>query len=107
MMLLLIRGILVAAVAGVGTTAALTVGGSSGANAAVRTATVSRGVVQSTVTASGNVQAPESITVNFPSTGRLTGVYVKAGQHVRRGEVAASLGAADHRPIAVRKLKNA
>ena len=74
---------------GVAAAAALTVGPSSTAKTAPTTTTVNRGVVQSTVTASGNVQSPHSVSINFKSGGRLTAIYVRPGQRVQRGTLLA------------------
>ena len=84
-----LNAILCAAAAGTAAASAATVGRTATASAAVQTTTVQRGVVQSTVTASGNVQAPTSISVNFKSGGRLTAVYVQAGQYAKRGQLLA------------------
>src|SRR5579872_4358437 len=71
-----------------GVFAAISLGapGSSTANAAVQTATVQRGTVQSTTSGTGNLQSPSNLNVNFTTAGVLTGVYVKAGEHVKRGQ---------------------
>jgi RND family efflux transporter MFP subunit len=75
--------LLVGAAAG----AYLTVGSSSSQSAAPRTAQSARGVVLSSVSASGNLQAPSSIAVNFKAAGRLVSVDVMPGQHVAAGQV--------------------
>jgi macrolide-specific efflux system membrane fusion protein len=49
------------------------------------------GVVQSTVTGSGNIQAGSSDDVNFQTSGTLSAVDVKVGQHVNRGQLLATL----------------
>jgi HlyD family secretion protein len=74
-------------VVGAAAGAYLTVGSSSNQSAAPRTAQSARGVVLSSVSASGNLQAPSSIGVNFKAGGRLTSVAVKPGQHVAAGQV--------------------
>ena len=62
-------------------------GTKSAARAQVTTGTVQRGSVLSTVSASGNVQPAQTITLNFTGTGTLVAVNVKPGQHVRKGQV--------------------
>ena len=52
-----------------------------------QTGTVKRGVVLSSVSATGSVAAAKDLTLNFQSSGTLTHVDVKAGQHVTRGDV--------------------
>jgi multidrug efflux pump subunit AcrA (membrane-fusion protein) len=49
------------------------------------------GVVQSTVTGTGNVQAGASDDVNFQTNGTLSAVDVKVGQHVSKGQLLATL----------------
>ena len=61
------------------------------AEAPLRTAPVQRGVVQSTVSASGNVQAAASIDLSFSGSGRLTRIVVKVGQRVKTGQVLAQI----------------
>ena len=52
-----------------------------------QTGTVKRGVVLSSVSATGSVVAAKDLTLNFQSSGTLTHVDVKAGEHVTRGQV--------------------
>jgi multidrug efflux pump subunit AcrA (membrane-fusion protein) len=62
--------------------------GSSAAGAgAQRTATVAVGTVQSSVSASGNVSAANSASVDFGTSGTVTSVKVAAGDHVKAGQV--------------------
>ena len=67
------------------------VGTSSSAAAVQRTVTVSRGTVQSSVTASGNVSVATSSSANFTSSGTLTEVDVTAGDRVKAGQVLAKI----------------
>ncbi len=60
----------------------VSLGGGSATTTSIRTAEVQRGVVQSSVSATGNVQVAGSVTVNFASGGVLTAVYVNVGDHV-------------------------
>ncbi len=53
--------------------------------------TAGQGVVQSTVTGSGNVAAGTDVTVNFNTSGTLQDVYVHSGQHVKAGQLLADL----------------
>ena len=78
---------LAALLVGAGVAAYLVVTGTQAASTAVRTATVSRGVVLSTVSATGALQAASQLDVDFTSSGQLVAVGVKAGQHVRSGQV--------------------
>ena len=53
--------------------------------------TAENGVVQSTVTGTGNIAAGNDVDVNFQTSGTLAEVYVSAGQHVSQGELLATL----------------
>ena len=53
--------------------------------------TAGQGVVQSTVTGSGNVAAGTDVNVNFNTSGTLQDVYVHVGQHVKAGQLLADL----------------
>jgi multidrug efflux pump subunit AcrA (membrane-fusion protein) len=53
--------------------------------------TAEQGVVQSTVTGSGNVAAGTDVSVNFNTSGTLQDVYVHVGQHVNGGQLLADL----------------
>jgi HlyD family secretion protein len=55
-------------------------------------ATVKRGDVMETVSASGTVQAPKQVSLNFSgSGGEITSINVKVGDHVKAGQVLATL----------------
>jgi HlyD family secretion protein len=56
-----------------------------------RTATAKRGVVQSTVSGSGNVQSATELDLGFKTSGTVTHIYVKQGQQVTRGQLLATL----------------
>jgi macrolide-specific efflux system membrane fusion protein len=73
--------------------AALTQIGAPASSARTSTQIVSavKGVVQSTVTGSGNIQAGTSDDVNFQTSGTLSAVDVKVGQHVNKGQLLATL----------------
>jgi multidrug efflux pump subunit AcrA (membrane-fusion protein) len=51
------------------------------------------GVVQNTVSGSGNVEPGVEDEVNFETSGTLTSVRVKVGQHVKKGELLGTLDA--------------
>ncbi len=79
--------------------AVLIVGPASGKQSTqTRTATAARGVVQSTASGSGNLQAANQLDVNFRTSGTVTGIYVSAGEHVHAGEL---LAAIDPKPAEV------
>src|SRR5436309_1075187 len=59
----------------------------SAAPATPRTSPVTRGVVLSSVSASGTVQAATNLSVGFETSGRVTDVAVKPGEHVSKGQV--------------------
>ena len=63
----------------------------SSARTARQVVTAQRGVVQSTVSGSGNVEAGSDVDVNFQTSGTLRRIYVKEGQHVKKGQLLATL----------------
>ncbi|MCW3018105.1 MAG: putative transporter, partial [Solirubrobacterales bacterium] len=72
--------------------AVLLVGPPSSSQANVtRTATVAQGVVQSTVSGSGNLQAISQLNLGFKTAGTVTHIYVSQGQHVVQGQLLATL----------------
>ena len=56
-----------------------------------RTATVSRGVVLTSVQASGNVQAGQTYSVGFQTGGQVLDIDAKVGDHVTKGQTLAHL----------------
>jgi multidrug efflux pump subunit AcrA (membrane-fusion protein) len=64
---------------------------SSAARASTEIVTAEKGVVQSTVSGSGNVEAGVDLDLNFQTSGTLKHVYVKEGQHVTKGQLLAKL----------------
>ena len=67
-------------------------GSSSSASTGVaRTVTVTRGTVQSSVSASGNTSAVSTANENFATSGTLTAVNVAVGDTVTAGEVLATI----------------
>src|SRR5882757_6286176 len=88
--------ILLALVAGLGTAAYLVLRTTASvATATPRTSPVARGVVLSSVSASGTVQAATNLSVGFQTSGRVTQVDVKPGQQVAKGQVLGHLDATD------------
>jgi multidrug efflux pump subunit AcrA (membrane-fusion protein) len=72
--------------------AVLIVGPASGSTATTgRTITVGQGVVQSTVSGSGNVQAATQLDLGFKTSGVVTQIYVSQGAHVTEGQLLAEL----------------
>jgi multidrug efflux pump subunit AcrA (membrane-fusion protein) len=70
----------------------LVVGPASGSQATVtRTALAAQGVVQSTVSGSGNLQAASQLDLGFKTSGTVTNIYVTQGQHVTEGQLLATL----------------
>ncbi|MGZ4168210.1 MAG: efflux RND transporter periplasmic adaptor subunit [Solirubrobacteraceae bacterium] len=53
--------------------------------------TAARGVVQSTVTGTGNIEPGTDVEANFQTSGTLQHVYVKDGDHVVKGQLLAAL----------------
>ena len=71
--------------------AVLVVGSPAASSAQARTATVERGVIQSTVSGTGNLEPANEADVDFATSGEVTRVYVKEGQHVSRDEILAKI----------------
>jgi macrolide-specific efflux system membrane fusion protein len=63
----------------------------SSARTSTQIVTAEKGVVQSTVSGTGNVEAGTDLDVNFQASGTLSHVYVKVGQHVDKGQLLATL----------------
>lgn len=73
----------------------ITVGPPAAPKAQPRLVSVSTGAVASTVSATGNVQAPASLAVNFKSGGVLKELLVAPGQKVAKGQPLASIDDTD------------
>ena len=72
--------------------AILVVGPASGSQSTVtRTATAAEGVVQSTVSGGGNLQAASQLDLGFKTSGVVSEIYVSQGQHVTEGQLLAEL----------------
>jgi multidrug efflux pump subunit AcrA (membrane-fusion protein) len=73
-------------------TAVLVVGPASGETASqTRVVAAQRGVVQSTVSGSGNVASWRELDLGFKTSGTVTHIYVKQGQQVGQGQLIATL----------------
>ncbi|MGH2832111.1 MAG: biotin/lipoyl-binding protein, partial [Solirubrobacteraceae bacterium] len=73
-------------------TAVLVVGpASGGSTASRRTAKAAEGVVQSTVSGSGNLAPASQLNLGFKTSGTVTAIYVKQGQYVTEGKLLATL----------------
>jgi multidrug efflux pump subunit AcrA (membrane-fusion protein) len=77
--------------------AVLSIGSDSQATTSERIVTVSQGVVQSIVSGSGNLEPANQLDVNFGTSGRITKIYVKEGDHVSKGDLLAKLDNASQR----------
>jgi HlyD family secretion protein len=72
--------------------AILVVGPASGSQSTVtRTATAAEGVVQSTVSGAGNLQAASQLTLGFKTSGVVSQIYISQGQQVTEGQLLAEL----------------
>ena len=71
--------------------AVLVVGSPAASSAQERTATVERGVIQSTVSGSGNLEPANQTDVDFATSGEITHIYVKEGQHVSEDDILAKV----------------
>jgi len=64
---------------------------SGGQSTVTRTAKAAEGVVQSTVSGSGNLQAASQLNLGFKTGGTVTNINVTQGQHVTPGQLLATL----------------
>jgi multidrug efflux pump subunit AcrA (membrane-fusion protein) len=79
----------VAAVAAV-VASVLSVGSeSAGVQVSERTVTVSRGVIETVVSGSGNLEPARQAELDFATSGRITKIYTAEGEHVSKGELLA------------------
>jgi multidrug efflux pump subunit AcrA (membrane-fusion protein) len=70
---------------------------SSSSAATKRTATVGKGVVQSTVSGNGTLEPAQKVELSFGASGEVTAIRVKAGQKVTEGEVLAEVDSSSAR----------
>ena len=82
---------LAALAAGAIVVAVLVVGSPAASSAQARTVTVERGVIQSTVSGSGNLEPANEADVDFATSGEITHIYVKEGRHVSEDEILAKV----------------
>jgi multidrug efflux pump subunit AcrA (membrane-fusion protein) len=75
----------------VGVSAYFAAGASNAPAATPRTTTVTRGVVLSSVQASGNVQPGQTYSVGFQTSGTVNGINVDVGEHVVKGQTLATV----------------
>jgi multidrug efflux pump subunit AcrA (membrane-fusion protein) len=87
----IVNGVLVLALVALGAYAYTRLTASGSTSAATRTATVQRGVVTTSVSASGSVASAGDVAANFQTGGTLTALLVKQGQHVSKGHVLARI----------------
>jgi multidrug efflux pump subunit AcrA (membrane-fusion protein) len=71
--------------------AVVVVGSPAATTSSGRTVTVTRGVIQSTVSGSGNLAPANQLELNFGTGGAVTKIYVNEGQHVSTGQLLARL----------------
>jgi multidrug efflux pump subunit AcrA (membrane-fusion protein) len=72
--------------------AILVVGPASGSQTAVtRTATAATGVVQATVSGSGNLQPVSQLDLGFKTSGVVSEIYISQGRHVTEGQLLGEL----------------
>ncbi|HEV7525144.1 MAG TPA: biotin/lipoyl-binding protein [Acidimicrobiia bacterium] len=84
---LVLNGSLVAVAVAIGVGAYANIGSGASTTATRSTVvTAKRGVVLSTVTATGNVEAPTNLGVSFQQTAKVTSISVHAGDHVTAGQ---------------------
>ncbi|MDQ8043792.1 MAG: biotin/lipoyl-binding protein, partial [Solirubrobacteraceae bacterium] len=76
----------------------------SAASASTRTVTVAKGVVQSTASGTGNLAAANELDLNFGTSGTVSKVYVKEGEHVSQGQLIARLDS-DSQKVALAQAK--
>jgi multidrug efflux pump subunit AcrA (membrane-fusion protein) len=64
---------------------------SAGSSTVTRTATAAKGLVQSTVSGTGNLAPASELDLGFKTAGTITHIYVKQGQQVAKGQLLAAL----------------
>ena len=90
-----LRAVLVGGAGAIAVAATLSLTGSAPATPSHVTVVAQQGAVLSTVSATGNLQAAETVGVDFAVSGRVASVKVKVGDRVGRGQVLATLDAGD------------
>jgi multidrug efflux pump subunit AcrA (membrane-fusion protein) len=82
-----LNGILGAALAGAGVASYFVIAGTGATVVPPRTAAVQRGVVLSTTSATGTLQAAKELNVGFTAAGTITSIAVKPGERVQQGQL--------------------
>lgn len=89
---LLLNGFLALVVLGAAVGAYFTVHSKSSSASTTQTlATAKRGVVLSSVTSTGNVEAPTDLSLSFQQSGQVTAIFVAPGQRVTTGQALAQV----------------
>lgn len=88
---LLINSALGVAIVATSAGAYASLGADAPARSAPITATVTRGIVLASVSATGNVSAQRQIGLSFPAAGRLVALDVSPGDHVTKGQRLANI----------------
>lgn len=83
---IIINSVLGVAILGVGAATAFSAIGGGPQQPTGTLVTVQRGTVTSTVTATGNVEAGSTVSVNPTGSGKVTKIYVKVGEKVEKGD---------------------
>ena len=87
---LLVNGALVVILAAAGGVTYLVIRPSSSSTPPQTTA-VQQGTVLATVSSSGTLEAAQDLGLNFTTGGKVTNIYVKVGQHVKAGQLLATV----------------
>jgi RND family efflux transporter MFP subunit len=85
------NSVLAAAVVGVGVLGYQSLGSASSTTSTSASTTVKRGIVLSSVSASGNVIVPDQVSLSFGGSGTVTAVNVKVGDVVKASQVLATI----------------
>jgi multidrug efflux pump subunit AcrA (membrane-fusion protein) len=86
-----LTALLVVVAAGAVVAAILNLKSSPAALVSERTVTVSKGVIQTVVSGSGNLAPANQADVDFATSGKVTKIYTKEGAHVSQGELLARI----------------
>jgi multidrug efflux pump subunit AcrA (membrane-fusion protein) len=90
----IVNGVLGAAAIAAGVTGYSSIGSSPAASTVAATSSVTMGSVLASVSATGNASAASTVGVDFSTSGTLTELDVKAGDHVTKGQVLARVDGA-------------
>src|SRR5262245_36320981 len=86
-----ITGTLVVLAAAAVAVAVLSLQSAPAATVSERTVEVTRGVIQTVVSGSGNLEPAKQVDVDFATSGKITRIYTKTGAHVSKGELLARI----------------